>query len=88
MNPSNHSSLSSPPQLATLLDIFPFQELRCSLDTNPYEFSSTFDHLGETLPNNDHFRPTLINTNSRSSISDYIPSTSFELEDEKTSYDS
>jgi hypothetical protein len=82
MNPSNHSSLSSPPQSISLSDIFPFDDLDYGLNGNDFEVNSTIDYIGTTLPNNDHFDGTLVNSDSRS-LTDFISNTSLGFDDEK-----
>jgi len=79
MNPSHHSSLSSPPQSTTLSDIFPFDDLEYYSDGNGHQLNPSFSNLGTTLPTNDHFEPTLINY-SGYPLSD---TSSSEFEDDK-----
>jgi hypothetical protein len=61
MNPSNHSSSSSPPQSTTLSDIFPFDEYDFNVNGNGYQ-PTPFDNLGTTLPQIDHFEPNSPNS--------------------------
>ncbi len=70
MIPSNHSSLSSPPQSTTLSDIFPFDDLLSDFIDKEYQVNSSFDNLGTTLPTNNHLETVFINNNSGNSLSD------------------
>jgi len=81
MIPSNHSSLSSPPQSARLSDIFPFDDSLYDFNGNEYQVNSSFDNLGTTLPTNDHLETVLINNNSENSLSDI---NNFPLDDKLT----
>jgi hypothetical protein len=81
MNPSNHSSLSSPPQSTTLSDIFPFDDLDYNSDGSNHQLNTrSYDDLGTTLPTNDHFEIVLNNSYSGYALSD---ASSLELEDER-----
>jgi hypothetical protein len=80
LNPSNHSSLSSPPQSTTLSDIFPFDGFEYNSDGSNQQLNHpTFDDLGTTLPTNDHLE-TIFNNYSGYPLSD---TSSSEFEDEK-----
>ena len=65
MNPSNHSSLSSPPQSTAPSDIFPF-DLDYNSDENNHQVNagSFDDEIGATLPTDNAFEIILTNNNS------------------------
>lgn len=77
MHPSNHSSLSSPPQSASLSDIFPFDEFEFN---NEYQLVPLLNNLGTTLPTDGSSETILINNNPGNLLSD---TNSSEFEEDK-----